>query len=61
MYAKFILQLRKKHKLTQQYLAEELDISRPTYMQLERGERDLTVPEAKKLAEELMKKILDIS
>lgn len=51
MYAKLIQQLRKKFKLTQAYLAEQLKISRPTYIQLERGERDLTVPEAKKLAE----------
>lgn len=51
MHAKFIEQLRKKFQLTQAYLAEQLGISRPTYMQLERGERDLTVPEAEKLAE----------
>lgn len=50
MLAKFIEKLRKKHKLTQEYLANELGISRPTYIQLERGERDLTVPEAEKLA-----------
>ncbi|MGD9152345.1 MAG: DUF4065 domain-containing protein [Gammaproteobacteria bacterium] len=50
MHAKFIKQLRKKLQLTQEYLAEQLGISRPTYIQLERGERDLTVPEAEKLA-----------
>lgn len=50
MLAKFIEKYRKKHKLTQEYLAKKLGISRPTYIQLERGERDLTVPEAKKLA-----------
>ena len=50
MLSKFIEKLRKKHGLTQEYLAKELGISRPTYMQLERGERDLTVPEADKLA-----------
>ncbi len=46
----FIEKLRKKNKLTQEYLAQQLNISRPTYIQLERGRRDLTVPEAKKLA-----------
>lgn len=50
MLSQFIEKLRKKHKLTQEYLANKLNISRPTYMQLERGERDLTVPEAEKLA-----------
>ena len=50
MLAKFIQQQRKKHGMTQEYLASKLSISRPTYMQIERGERDLTVTEAKKLA-----------
>lgn len=51
MLSKFIQQLRKKHNLTQEFLASALDISRPTYIQIERGERDLTITEAKKLAE----------
>jgi transcriptional regulator with XRE-family HTH domain len=50
MLAKFVAQLRKKHKLTQECLAKELGISRPTYMQFEQGARDLTITEAKKLA-----------
>ncbi|MFA6285261.1 MAG: type II toxin-antitoxin system antitoxin SocA domain-containing protein [Parcubacteria group bacterium] len=51
MLAKFIQQLRKKHNLTQEFLASELGISRPTYVQKEQGERDLTITEAKKLAD----------
>jgi len=51
MFSKFIQQLRKKNNLTQEFLASKLDISRPTYMQVEQGERDLTITEAKKLAE----------
>ncbi len=50
MRPKFIIQLRKKSKMTQEYLSKRLGISRPTFIQLERGERDLTVPEAEKLA-----------
>ncbi len=50
MLAKFIQEQRKKRSMTQEYLASELGISRPTYMQIERGERELTIPEAKKLA-----------
>ena len=50
MFAKFIRQQRTKHNMTQEYLASELDISRPTYLQIERGERELTISEAKKLA-----------
>jgi transcriptional regulator with XRE-family HTH domain len=51
MLAKFIQEQRKKRNLTQEYLASALGISRPTYMQIELGERDLTITEAKKLAE----------
>src|SRR3990167_2670304 len=50
MLAKFIQQLRKKNNLTQEFLASELDISRPTYVQIEQGDRDLTITEAEKLA-----------
>ncbi|KKS94074.1 MAG: hypothetical protein UV70_C0004G0025 [Parcubacteria group bacterium GW2011_GWA2_43_13] len=51
MLSKFIQQQRGKRNMTQEYLASELGISRPTYIQIERGERDLTITEAKKLAE----------
>ena len=50
MLSKFIQRQRKKLGLTQEALASELGISRPTYMQVERGERDLTIGEAKKIA-----------
>lgn len=50
MLSKFIQQLRKKNNLTQEFLASELDISRPTYVQIEQGRRDLTITEAQKLA-----------
>lgn len=50
MLAEFIQQQRKKRNWTQEYLASELGISRPTYMQIERGERELTISEAKKLS-----------
>ncbi len=56
MLGKFIQEQRKKNNLTQEFLASKIGISRPTYMQIEQGERDLTITEAKKLAE-----IFDIS
>ena len=56
MLSKFIQEQRKKRNLTQEFLASALKISRPTYMQIEQGERDLTITEAKKLAE-----VFDIS
>lgn len=50
MLAKFIQRLRKKHNLTQKFLASEIGVSRPTYIQIEQGVRDLTITEAQKLA-----------
>ena len=47
---KKIKELRKQNKFSQEYLAEKLGVSRPTYIQIENGKRDITVPEAKKLA-----------
>lgn len=47
---KFIKQQRVKQNMTQEYLASELGISRPTYLQIEQGGRELTISEAKKLA-----------
>ncbi len=46
----FIQRLRKKYGYSQQHIAGQLDISRPTYIQIEKGERELTISEAKKLA-----------
>ncbi len=50
MFERFIQQQRTRRNLTQEYLASELGISRPTYIQIERGERELTVSEARTLA-----------
>jgi transcriptional regulator with XRE-family HTH domain len=36
---------------SQDSIAQKIGISRPTYLQIEKGERDVTVPEASKLAE----------
>lgn len=56
MLGRFIQKERGKRGMTQEYLAAQLGISRPTFMQIERGERELTVSEAKTLA-----KIFDVS
>jgi transcriptional regulator with XRE-family HTH domain len=50
MLGKFIHKLRKEHNLTQEFLASELGISRPTYLQIEQDARELTISEAQKLA-----------
>ena len=49
LYKKLKL-LREQSGFSQEQLADELGISRPTYMQIEKGERELTISEAKKLA-----------
>lgn len=51
MLSKFIQEQRKKNSLTQEFLAAKIGVSRPTYMQIENGGRDLTITEAKKLAD----------
>lgn len=56
MLAKYIQEQRKRRNLSQEFVASALLISRPTYMQIEQGKRELTITEAKKLA-----KVFDIS
>ncbi|MEK6599675.1 MAG: type II toxin-antitoxin system antitoxin SocA domain-containing protein [Elusimicrobiota bacterium] len=51
MLSKFIQQMRKKHNLTQEFLASKIGVSRPTYIQIEHGEKDLTISAAQKLAD----------
>jgi len=50
MRGQFINDLRKKHRLSQHSVAAQLGITRPTYCQIERGERDITITEAEKLS-----------
>lgn len=51
MLSKFIQQLRKKHNLSQEFLASKIGVARPTYVQIEQGKRELTITEAQKLAD----------
>lgn len=48
--SRFIRELRLKNNFTQEYVAEQLGVSRPTYLLIEQGKRELTITEAKKLA-----------
>lgn len=48
--ARKIRELREKNNLSQAYLASYLGISRPTYVLIEQGKRELTLQEASKLA-----------
>jgi len=50
MRGQFIRELRKKHRLSLERVANQLGITRPTYTQIECGERDLTITEAEKLS-----------
>ena len=47
---KKIKQLREKNGFSQEYMADKLNMSRPTYMQIEKSVRELTISEAEKLA-----------
>ena len=46
----FLKNLREKNGLSQEFLASRLGISRPTYIQIEKGDRDLNISELKVLA-----------
>jgi len=46
----YLSNLRKQSGFQQAYLAGQLGMTRQTYAQIEKGERDLTIPEAQKLA-----------
>ena len=48
-----IKRLRESRGLSQQYMADVLGMSRPSYGKVEMGTKDLTVVEAQKLSEEL--------
>jgi len=45
-----IKKLRKQHQRSQADLAQELGLSRPSYIQIEKGVKELTISEVKKLA-----------
>jgi transcriptional regulator with XRE-family HTH domain len=46
-----IKELRISHRMSQEQVARELGITRPTYMNIETGTRDITIAEASRLAE----------
>ena len=48
--SKTIKKLRLRNDFSQEFMAQKLKMSRPTYMQIEKGERELTISEAQKLA-----------
>lgn len=48
-YASLIKALREKRGFSQSFVAEKLELSRQSYMAVERGSRDLTLPEAEKI------------
>ncbi len=47
----YLKKLRENAKFSQNFVSQKINVSRPTYMQIEKGERELTVSEAQKLAE----------
>lgn len=46
----FLKKLRQEHDISQEFLAEKIGVSRPTYAQIESSARDMSVKEAQKLA-----------
>jgi transcriptional regulator with XRE-family HTH domain len=50
MLSEFIKKLRIKNNLSQDFVAKKIGVSRPTYLQIEKGERELTISEAQRMA-----------
>jgi transcriptional regulator with XRE-family HTH domain len=50
-FGAYLKSLRENAEFSQDFISREIGVSRPTYVQIERGERELTVSEAQKLAE----------
>jgi len=46
----FLKKIRQECDVSQEFLAEKISVSRPTYAQIESGARDMSVKEAQKLA-----------
>jgi len=51
MLATFIKKLRLKNNFNQTFVADHIGVSRPTYLLIEKGGRELTIGEARKLAD----------
>lgn len=51
MIGKFIKKIRKQKEFSQDFVASELGLSRQTYIQIEKDERDVSLTEAQKLAD----------
>lgn len=56
MINKYIQKIREQNDFSQEYMASKLKVSRPTYIAIEKGKKDITLEEAKDIA-----KILNIS
>jgi len=56
MIQNFIQKMRESKGFTQEYMAQKLEMSRPTYVALEKGQREITIEEAKQIA-----KLFDLS
>ncbi|MYE38274.1 MAG: DUF4065 domain-containing protein [Candidatus Spechtbacteria bacterium SB0662_bin_43] len=50
MLKDFIIKKRLEKGMSQEYVASIIGVSRPTYIEIEKGNRDLTITEAKKVA-----------
>ncbi len=47
----FLLELRKENNLSQDFVAQKIEMSRPSYIEVEKGEKELTISQAQKLAD----------
>jgi transcriptional regulator with XRE-family HTH domain len=50
MIGNFIQKIREENQLSQKLIASKLGLSRPTYIAIEKGEREITIKEARSIA-----------
>jgi len=51
IFGAYLKDLREKANFSQSFVSQKIGVSRPTYLLIEKGERELTVSEAQKLSE----------
>ena len=47
----FLLELRKKSRLSQAFVADKIGVSRASYIEIEKGAKELTISQADKIAQ----------
>jgi len=50
IFGSYIKNMREKHGLSQDFISKKINLSRPSYLEIEKGNKELTISEARNLA-----------